>query len=210
MISKQAKSSIDYLFTEAARLSLVLHPDDACSIQAVARDASTTVRDAGTVLVITCSSFLFRFVTLLRIGDNTETRAYYAQGATGEENAADALFEAANLCTGRNKPGALPTFPSRWNVDAIFAQRCLLGAPRGSAAAAHPELRNHDPASCAPPGDSLSMQLRADRLLRQQDCPGPTQPPPASSSFSSNHFGINRNDADRIQRQACQQGAGAR
>jgi hypothetical protein len=111
MISKQAKSSIDYLFTEAARLSLVLHPDDACSIQAVARDASTTVRDAGTVLVITCSSFLFRFVTLLRIGDNTETRAYYAQGATGEENAADALFEAANLCTGAINRGLSRHFP---------------------------------------------------------------------------------------------------
>ena len=111
MISKQAKSSIDYLFTEAARSSLVLHPDDSCSIQPVAKDASIAVSVPSTVLVITCSSFIFRFLTLLRLGDNTETRAYYAQGATAEENSADALFEAANLCTGAINRGLSRHFP---------------------------------------------------------------------------------------------------
>jgi len=100
MISEQARSSIDYLFTEAARSSLVLHPDDKCSIQPVVKDASTAVSVSGTVLIITCSSFAFRLLTLLHLGDDTETVAYYAQGATAEGNSADALFEAANLCTG--------------------------------------------------------------------------------------------------------------
>jgi hypothetical protein len=111
MISKQARSSIDYLFTEAARSSLVLHPDDTCSIQPVLKAASTAVSAPGTVLVITCSSFIFRFLTLLRLGDNIETRAYYAQGATAEENSADALFEAANLCTGAINRGLSQHFP---------------------------------------------------------------------------------------------------
>jgi hypothetical protein len=111
MISKQARSSMDYLFTEAARSSLVLHPHDTCSIQPVAKDASTAVSLPGTVLVITCSSFVFRFLTLLRLGDNSETRAYYAQGATAEENSADALFEAANLCTGAINRGLSRHFP---------------------------------------------------------------------------------------------------
>jgi hypothetical protein len=111
MISKQARSSIDYLFTEAARSSLVLHPQDTCSIQPVAKDTCMTERLAGTVLVITCSSFVFRFLTLLRLGDNTETRAYYAQGTSSEENSADALFEAANLCTGAINRGLSRHFP---------------------------------------------------------------------------------------------------
>ena len=100
MISKQARSSIDYIFTEAARSSLVLQADDACSIQPMVKGAAVAASMSDTVLVITCSSFVFRFLTMLRIGDNTETRAYYAQGAPAEENFADALFEAANLCTG--------------------------------------------------------------------------------------------------------------
>jgi hypothetical protein len=111
MISKQARSSIDYLFTEAARSSLVLHPDDTCSIQPVVKDAGAPDRVPGTVLVITCSSFAFRFLTLLRLDDNSETRAYYAQGATAEENSADALFEAANLCTGAINRGLSQHFP---------------------------------------------------------------------------------------------------
>jgi hypothetical protein len=111
MISKQARSSIDYLFTEAARSSLVLDPHDACSIQPAVMDARMAVRVSGTVLVITCSSFVFRFMTLLRIGDNPETRAYYARGATAEENATDALFEAANLCTGAINRGLSRHFP---------------------------------------------------------------------------------------------------
>jgi hypothetical protein len=102
---------MDYLFTEAARSSLVLHPHDTCSIQAVAKDVSTAVSVPGTVLVITCSSFVFRFLTLLRLGDNSETRTYYAQGATAEENSADALFEAANLCTGAINRGLSRHFP---------------------------------------------------------------------------------------------------
>jgi hypothetical protein len=111
MICKQARSSIDYLFTEAARSSLVLHPDDTCTIQPVVKDSSVTVSAPGTVLIITCSSFVFRFQTLLRLGDNTETRAYYAQGATAEENSDDALFEAANLCTGAINRGLSRHFP---------------------------------------------------------------------------------------------------
>ncbi|HTC54582.1 MAG TPA: hypothetical protein VK700_21775 [Steroidobacteraceae bacterium] len=111
MISKQARSSIDYLFTEAARSSLVLHPDDACSIEPVVKEAGIAASLPGTVLVITCSSFIFRFLTLLRLGDNSETRAYYAQGASAEENSADALFEAANLCTGAINRGLSRHFP---------------------------------------------------------------------------------------------------
>jgi hypothetical protein len=111
MISKQARSSIEYLFTEAARSSLVLHPDDPCDIQPIAKGVEVSGKVPGTVLVITCSSFVFRFLTLLRIGDNTETRAYYAQGATAEENSADALFEAANLCTGAINRGLSRHFP---------------------------------------------------------------------------------------------------
>jgi hypothetical protein len=111
MISTRARSSVDYLFTEAARSSLVLHPDDTCTIQPVAKDASTALSVPGTVLVITCSSFVFRFLTLLRLGDSSETRAYYAQGAAAEENSADALFEAANLCTGAINRGLSRHFP---------------------------------------------------------------------------------------------------
>jgi hypothetical protein len=111
MISKQARSSIDYLFTEAARSSLVLHPHDTCSIAPVVKNASVAVSVPGTVLIITCSSFVFRFLTLLRLGDNTETRAYYAQGDTADENTADALFEAANLCTGAINRGLSRHFP---------------------------------------------------------------------------------------------------
>ena len=111
MISNQARSSIDYLFTEAVRSSLVLHPDDTCSIQPLAKNAGMAVSASGTVLVITCSSFVFRFMTLLRIGDNIESRAYYAQGATAEENSTDALFEAANLCTGAINRGLSRHFP---------------------------------------------------------------------------------------------------
>jgi hypothetical protein len=111
MISEQARSSIDYLFTEAARSSLVLHPHDTCSIQPVVQEGRAVAGAPGPVLVITCSSFVFRFLTLLRLDDNTETRAYYAQGATAEDHSADALFEAANLCTGAINRGLSRHFP---------------------------------------------------------------------------------------------------
>jgi hypothetical protein len=111
MISKQAKSSIAHLFTEAARSSLVLHPDDTCSIQPVVKNIGMAVSAPGTVLIITCSSFAFRFLTLLRLDDNTETRAYYAQGDAAEVNSSDALFEAANLCTGAVNRGLSRHFP---------------------------------------------------------------------------------------------------
>ena len=111
MISERARSSIDYLFTEAARSSLVLQPEDTCSIRPIVKDASAPASARDTILIITCSSFAFRVLTLLRLGDNAETRAYYAQGAAAEENSADALFEAANLCSGAMNRGLSQHFP---------------------------------------------------------------------------------------------------
>ncbi len=126
MISKQARTSIDYLFTEAARSSLVLHPDDSCCVQQVETDAHRPASGPGTVLVITCSSFVFRFLTLLRLSDNSETRAYYAHGATAEENSADALFEAANLCTGAINRGLSRHFPHvGMSTPYLLSDACL-------------------------------------------------------------------------------------
>lgn len=127
MISRQAKTSIDYLFTEAARSSLVLSPQDACSISPVSKLTSMIAAVPDTVLVITCSSFVFRFLTLLRLGDNTETRAYYAQGTTAEEHSTDALFEAANLCTGAINRGLSRYFPHvGMSTPYLLSGACLL------------------------------------------------------------------------------------
>jgi len=111
MISEKAISSIDHLFTEAARSSLVLNPSDTCEIASVPDDGALNEGVPSTVLIITCSSFVFRLFTLLRLVDDAETRAYFTHGSGTEANWADALFEAANLCSGAVNRSLSQYFP---------------------------------------------------------------------------------------------------
>lgn len=110
MISAQAKQGIDHIFTKSARKSLVLDQEDSCEINAVSGNEVRRINGESDAVILTISSFLFKVLTILHIGDDEATRSYFLRKPDCK-SVTEAFSELGNLCTGAMNHELLRYFP---------------------------------------------------------------------------------------------------
>ncbi len=108
MISLSAQNSLETIFLRAARTTLPLHADDAISIMPLVASKAIDFPERQ-VLLLTISSFTFRFLLIFHIDDDAPTRNYFQQDRA-DRSFVDAFAETANLFCGAMNRELLKTF----------------------------------------------------------------------------------------------------
>jgi hypothetical protein len=98
VISVASIAAVDAFLADAVKSSLVRNAGDSCHVQ---REAEVSLRSkpGERVVVITSSAFQFRVLTVMRAGNDPQTRRYYG-GAAEDTAIGEAFYEAVNMCCG--------------------------------------------------------------------------------------------------------------
>lgn len=124
MISQQAKQSIDYIFTQSARRSLVLDPADTCDIETLPERGNHECPEKD-IIVLTISSFLFRISTIFHIGEDPAIRDYFLKNSANR-SLTEVFSEIGNLCSGAMNQELLRYFPHLgMSTPYTLSSRCL-------------------------------------------------------------------------------------
>ena len=124
MITDQARSAIDRIFTDAVRMNLPLDSSDRIELthQTAGAGAKTGGRD---LMVVTSSSFAFRMLTMFRLGETGECAGYYARGRA-DVPLTEAFSEVANLCCGTINRHLARYFPHLgMSTPYVLSSQCL-------------------------------------------------------------------------------------
>ena len=98
MISEQAKQGLDVIFSKAARSSLAVGPGDVVEIVPL-RAAQTIPASESCILVLTITSYVFRWLILFHINRDAITESYFTKN-NPELGLDEVIGEIGNLCCG--------------------------------------------------------------------------------------------------------------
>jgi hypothetical protein len=109
VITANAKTSFEAIFSQAARLRLPATEGDSCTITAVTSEASGHA-PLPRAIVLTISSITFRLLFVLHFADDPATHAYYV-GSDDSRTLPEVLTETGNLCCGYINQQLVAYFP---------------------------------------------------------------------------------------------------